>query len=963
MVFVKKYSTDNLVVAEEQVSSLPSEIEAKSQLGLSEEMEYAEQVLASYDEIPEPIEHYISEYTSYIELGQERILMLEEKKKFLDPSLAKLAEEKIMRLKEAVNFLKSIVNDPSYIDKDTDGLVTFREQNQVSIRLSDAEYEISHQGYWDNDEYILEQKRQGKMLIPISLISFNQEEVGGNQVTGNAFKVISAHPKNNLHYNDEAYYKCVNKEEKELLLMYIEAGIYEDIEDTLREYAKTVQNEGEYCIGVILCDDNCWSSNIKEDLQETYNSNIFKSLAGAIFVGDIRKEYFQEYRYMEEYGVDDFVIDLYFMDLDGEWVEEAPKDMCKFWDECAEAHNDFDACYSRTHCHCKEDEIGDDIYCNERRGSIDSFGKCIIPRKYSNSDTCTCTPSLDCESIKSEDECDKIEEEFDMCWWKPAEDISFNEHNDNKKGDRLAEIFVSRINPPNENKESEMINKYLSKVISIKTGEIYLNWNAVWTDYFTGTFNANVARSLAELYPDSFSEEYYYSSSTEFPEFNPRKSVHHSFYQNNELAIIESHSNSNLLRLKPDGDIGINEISAINPKFMIMIFSACHINAMDYSTYLGRNFIFEEDSYVTSVLASSKFARTINMENIIRSLNEKQDIGHALLDWINTRIGKGASAGFDKTENYHWDYGISLQGDPTMKTNTYKSNKIAGCNIDDKLLESDCCSKYTDEDACVCAGCSRSFSSGYSYARREKVCKPKNYLEKHIALLSPKSENCPIKSLQPTISKQDLLDNCGICRFKGIYKIFEEGNTCDDVFVIKEDNPLLYTDSDGNYYRCIEDNWKKTGCWAIIVPETEFPGGFSSWYSYPQYRVAFDDGLPVIQITNDELCYPSHDLQTLYRCENQEWKECEGCYSYSSIFTEENEESTIGYEIKKTTFALVPKYTVFSESLMRVQAVDDDECYPVQGTSFEMQCTDTKSGIWKRCSELKKNDENGENQY
>lgn len=104
-----------------------------------------------------------------------------------------------------------------------------------------------------------------------------------------------------------------------LLLIVVEAGIYEDIKGSLNQYTSDLMSDG-YSSSTYLCND-CTKEELKGLLVEAGKS---ERLKGAIFVGDLPVALYQDPERcgLSSAWVDPFPTDLYFMDLDGVWSGE-----------------------------------------------------------------------------------------------------------------------------------------------------------------------------------------------------------------------------------------------------------------------------------------------------------------------------------------------------------------------------------------------------------------------------------------------------------------------------------------------------------------------------------------------------------------------------------------------------------------------------------------------------------------
>ncbi|MBU0757171.1 MAG: hypothetical protein KKF44_03845 [Nanoarchaeota archaeon] len=859
----------------------------------------------------------MDDYSNYIEMGENNILDLEQRKKTLNPALTKIADEKIIRLKKAVDIIKNYQKEnPDILNIDPD---LIRQDKSGNINLKESIYEINHRGYWGDDSYILGQIEEGRTIIPVTAASDAEAD---NQLTAQAFRVISNAEEEEPHFSKEIVYTCLKDElknykdllkEKKLLIFYVEGSLYDSISGKLSRYADEIMSESEYCVTARICSD-CSRHDIRDELRYTYNDpGLYKELAGAVLFGDIPLTWFRVYQHEIADGVNTFVTDMFYMDLDGEWITEDGT-RCMFDDYCANHYNDKDT-----------DDCNNDNYCYCQFWTDDNI--CL-----------TCLPDVDCESIEIEEECKKNDY---VCWWKTEDDLQFVEHN----GDRSAEIFVSRINPlaDDDYDQSKTISKFLDKLSKIKTGKIFLDHNAVWVDYLDGLPEQTIIDSLQNLYPNSFDDKYQYFKSADGSVVKKAGNVYESFYQNSELAFFETKGNQYVIDFPEDGDMGGNEISVIKPRFFILILQGSPVNMLDSDSFLGRKFLFYDNSYVSSLLAGNTYTSTLDPSLIIDALSAGQDIGNAFKTEINERIARGEeNNAWTAKDNYLKDYGNILIGDPTMKTNYYKaesakvySRKIKESCYEDEENTEDCCSYKKNKEDCICAFCEWGYPGFWSYVFGEKTCiKKSNFFSRFI-----KKEKCA----DNTLYSEDLMKYCGVCRINSKHKIYEEGENCDEAFIMEEINPLLFPDKDGNYYACFQGEWKKSECKASLVTENYYDENF---YSYADRRAVIKDEEYNLMVTDDESCFPVHDKTSLKRCSNLEWSDCTGCYTYWSYYNSEGEGEWEGYR-----YAYWPENSKFGTMMAYIYEADKDKCYPVEGQFFQAKCTNPTAGIWEICPE------------
>ena len=99
-----------------------------------------------------------------------------------------------------------------------------------------------------------------------------------------------------------------------IILVFVNSTIYDDIKDSLDQYRQDLKNSG-FEDAIILNWSEPNSSRIRETLQQFHSNN---SLAGALLIGDLPAA---EFEMFTEWDYERFPTDLYYMDLDGDWID------------------------------------------------------------------------------------------------------------------------------------------------------------------------------------------------------------------------------------------------------------------------------------------------------------------------------------------------------------------------------------------------------------------------------------------------------------------------------------------------------------------------------------------------------------------------------------------------------------------------------------------------------------------
>jgi hypothetical protein len=255
----------------------------------------------------------ISEYreanTELFEIGNNRLSEYESTLENVEMEKKALVLEKISKINDALKILEFLQNTDDYIDKDKNGLISYEEYNLKSPEISNAVYNVRHKIYLGKEEKIFNQE----IIHDLSEINHI------NSVTGNSFKVlkrgISSENNDNL---------VKNSKDSDLIFVFVEAGIFEDILISLREYEDILESCEKVNVIFISCND-CNHGWIRNTLIRTYN-NFGDAFIGAVFVGDLPYVWFSVPKYDSNglYFEENFPTDLYFSDLDGYMYSNEP---------------------------------------------------------------------------------------------------------------------------------------------------------------------------------------------------------------------------------------------------------------------------------------------------------------------------------------------------------------------------------------------------------------------------------------------------------------------------------------------------------------------------------------------------------------------------------------------------------------------------------------------------------------
>lgn len=114
-----------------------------------------------------------------------------------------------------------------------------------------------------------------------------------------------------------------NRDSGSLVDILVDSDIYENISSALSQYIFDLENTG---FSVVL---DTSSGGTPEDLRFHLSQRLESGLEGALFIGDLPVPWFQIFNDFGE-GIDsyeEFPIDLFYMDLDGEWKDDSHPDL------------------------------------------------------------------------------------------------------------------------------------------------------------------------------------------------------------------------------------------------------------------------------------------------------------------------------------------------------------------------------------------------------------------------------------------------------------------------------------------------------------------------------------------------------------------------------------------------------------------------------------------------------------
>lgn len=168
------------------------------------------------------------------------------------------------------------------MDENKDGEIDYSEFNQGIVMVYERTYSLKHI------------KRADK---PDGLYDKNW-----NPVTSKNLKKVT-----------EQRFASQTSVVNNLLVVVVEAGIYDQLTDSLNQYSIDVNGEGLYQVQFYLC-NNCTKENIKQVLR-------LPRVAGTLLVGELPVAWFHTPA-VDSIPAESFPIDLYFMDLNGSWGEE-----------------------------------------------------------------------------------------------------------------------------------------------------------------------------------------------------------------------------------------------------------------------------------------------------------------------------------------------------------------------------------------------------------------------------------------------------------------------------------------------------------------------------------------------------------------------------------------------------------------------------------------------------------------
>jgi hypothetical protein len=245
---------------------------------------------------------------------------------------------------------------------------------------------------------------------------------------------------------------------------------------------------------------------------------------------------------------------------------------------------------------------------------------------------------------------------------------------DTHTGDVSPEIWVSHmvtsplVSLHAGRTESSLLNSYFDKDHQYRTGQLRLPQNGLayvdddWSPY-ANAWGGNLGASVAG-HVDIFNSV----AATTAVDYESRLAPAAS--PKYESVLLACHSTAGGHSFKTDGaagggDVSSSDLAALNPQAFFYNLFCCSNADYESSGYMGGEYVFGTDLGLLAV-GATKTGSMLDFGDYYTPLGQGATFGKAYLDWWQAR----AAGGFDDDEK-DWYYGMTMVGDPLMRTERY----------------------------------------------------------------------------------------------------------------------------------------------------------------------------------------------------------------------------------------------------------------------------------------------------
>ena len=275
--------------------------------------------------------------------------------------------------------------------------------------------------------------------------------------------------------------------------------------------------------------------------------------------------------------------------------------------------------------------------------------------------------------------CDMYYMDLDVTWNDSDHDGVYDHYN----GVFNPEVFVGRIcakNVGNGSDELELFEKYMDKnhafwighrKVNKKYGLSYTNasWNGS-VDLIYGIdslYDATNCDKITSSNSDFCANDYLNRLTNDSYEFIQLAS--HS-YPNvhifDSLVLNSSNVYDTLDVYIHDSTIYANGVNAIG-----MNLYCCQACKWDYEGYIGGGYVYGPDSYVLSLIGSTKIGSMLNVRNFYTPLSNGKTMGQAFVEWWRNDSSYYTMSSIQKIS---WYFGLTIVGDPLVNFYHYTNS-------------------------------------------------------------------------------------------------------------------------------------------------------------------------------------------------------------------------------------------------------------------------------------------------
>jgi hypothetical protein len=274
--------------------------------------------------------------------------------------------------------------------------------------------------------------------------------------------------------------------------------------------------------------------------------------------------------------------------------------------------------------------------------------------------------------------CDLYYMDINGTWTDSTSNGTYDTHS----GDVNPEIWVSHmITSPltglhDGRTETSLLNSYFAKTHQYRQGQLRMPQNGLayidddWSGS-AGWWGSNLGASVAG-HVDVVSDVTKTTAADYTSRLAPATSPKY------ESVLLACHSGPDGHAFKTNyewtgGNVYNSDLAGLNPQALFYNLFACSNSNYEATGYMGGEYVFGTDLGLLSV-STTKTGSMLNFEDYYTPLGQGASFGQAYLDWWQAQ----AAGGFEDWEK-DWFYGMTLTGDPLLKTQAFSIPEPSAC--------------------------------------------------------------------------------------------------------------------------------------------------------------------------------------------------------------------------------------------------------------------------------------------